>query len=87
MQDVVRQVLVGILISAIGGVWLFAATRASNASVNIVREELKELEVQLEGDVERNRTNTDDIKDTFHRAMIEQAEFRAQVREKLDIQN
>ena len=53
MQDIVRQVLVGILISAIGGVWLFAATRASNASVNIVREELKELEVQLEDDVEK----------------------------------
>ena len=85
MEDVFRQVLVGVLISAIGGLWLFASTRASEASVANVRGEVKELEAKLEEDVERIRANTDEIKNTFHRAMIEQTEFRAQVREKLQI--
>ena len=53
--------------------------------VEVEIEEGPEIEIELEEDVERIRANTDEIKDTFHRAMIEQTEFRAQVREKLQI--
>ena len=87
MEDIFKQVLVGVLIAAIAGVWAFAATRASTASVAAVSEEMKALEVELEGDIDNIDTNIDDIKETFHRAMIEQTEFRAQVREKLQITN
>jgi len=85
MEDVFRQVSVGVLISAMCGLWVFAATRASSESVNDVREEVKHLENKFDEDIDRIRSNTDEIKDTFHRAMIEQTEFRAQVREKLEI--
>ena len=87
MEDIFKQVLVGVLIAAIAGVWAFAATRASTASGVAVSEEMKALEVELEGDIDNIDTNIDDIKETFHRAMIEQTEFRAQVREKLQITN
>tara|TARA_R110000868_G_scaffold16081_9_gene72861 strand:- start:5970 stop:6233 length:264 start_codon:yes stop_codon:yes gene_type:complete len=85
MDDVFRQVSVGVLISAMCGLWVFAATRASTASVSVVRDEVKNLESKLDEDINRIRSNTDEIKDTFHRALIDQTEFRAQVREKLDI--
>tara|TARA_Y100000004_G_C8819230_1_gene371150 strand:+ start:74 stop:337 length:264 start_codon:yes stop_codon:yes gene_type:complete len=87
MEDVLKQILVGVVIAAIAGVWAFASTRASMAAVTAVEEDVKALEIELEEDVERIRANTDEIKDTFHRAMIEQTEFRAQVREKLQISN
>jgi len=87
MEDVLKQILVGVVIAAIAGVWAFASTRASMAAVTAVEEDVKALEIELEEDVERIRANTDEIKDTFHRAMIEQTEFRAQVREKLQINN
>tara|TARA_Y100000817_G_scaffold137097_1_gene107487 strand:- start:2566 stop:2829 length:264 start_codon:yes stop_codon:yes gene_type:complete len=87
MEDIFKQVLVGVLIAAIAGVWAFAATRASTASVISVSEELKALEVELETDIDNIDSNIDEIKETFHRAMIEQTEFRAQVREKLQITN
>jgi len=87
MEDIFKQVLVGVVIAAIAGVWAFASTRASMASVTAVEEEVKQLELQLEDDIDEIGSNIDDIKDTFHRAMIEQTEFRAQVREKLQITN
>ena len=87
MEDIFKQVLVGVVIAAIAGVWAFAATRASTASVISVSEELKALEVELENDIDNIDSNIDEIKETFHRAMIEQTEFRAQVREKLQITN
>ena len=47
MDDVFKQVMVGVLIAAIAGVWAFAATRASTASVNDVKLEVKQLEAEL----------------------------------------
>ena len=87
MNDIFKQVLIGVTIAAIAGVWAFASTRASIASVEGVRVDVKELEVEIEDDIDKISANIDDIKDTFHRAVIEQTEFRAQVREKLDITN
>ena len=84
MEDIFKQVLVGVIIAAVAGVWAFASTRASIAAVEV---ELKELEIELEDDIDNIDSNIDEIKDTFHRAMIEQTEFRAQVREKLQITN
>lgn len=87
MDDVFRQVLVGVLITAIAGVWAFASTRASTTTVDLVRVEVRELEEDVDRDLETIGQNIDDIKEGFHRAMIEQTEFRAQVREKLQITN
>ena len=87
MEDIFKQVLVGVVIAAMAGVWAFASTRASMASVDAVKLEVKELEVELEDDIDQIGTNIDAINENFHRAMIEQTEFRAQVREKLQITN
>jgi len=87
MEDIVRQVAVGLLITAITGLWIFASTRASIASVNELEDDVKIMGNKLDEDIDQIRANTDEIKDTFHRALIEQTEFRAQVREKLNISN
>ena len=87
MEDIFKQVLVGVVIAAIAGVWAFASTRASTASVNDVKNEVKQLEIELEDDIDQIGSDIDEIKETFHRSMIEQTEFRAQVREKLQITN
>ena len=87
MVDIFKQILIGVTIAAIAGVWAFASTRASIASVDSVRVEIKEFEEDIEQDIEVIGINIDEIKDVWHDAAIEQAEFRAQVREKLDIQD
>lgn len=87
MNDIFKQILIGVTIAALAGVWAFASTRASTASVVDVELEMKELEVEIEEDIDTISSNIDEIKETFHRAAIEQTEFRAQVREKLDIQH
>ena len=85
MSDIFKQILIGVTIAAIAGVWAFASTRASIASVDDVKIEFKEFEDEIEEDIDNISSNIDEIKDTWHRAAIEQTEFRAQVREKLDI--
>ena len=85
MNDIFKQILIGVTIAAIAGVWAFASTRASIASVDDVKIEFKEFEDEIEEDIDNISSNIDEIKDTWHRAAIEQTEFRAQVREKLDI--
>ena len=87
MNDIFKQILIGVTIAAIAGVWAFASTRASIASVDEVKIEFKEFEDEIEEDIETISSNIDEIKDTWHRAAIEQTEFRAQVREKLDIRD
>jgi len=87
MVDIFKQILIGVTIAAIAGVWAFASTRASTASVDNVRLEIKEFEAEIDQDIEIIGINIDEIKDIWHDAAIEQAEFRAQVREKLDIRD
>jgi len=87
MDDMFKQISVGVIIAAIGGVWVFATTRASIADVNELEDDVRIMGNKLEEDIDQIRANTDEIKDTFHRALIEQTEFRAQVREKLKISN
>ena len=53
MNEMVRQILVGVVIAAIAGVWVFASTRASVASVDDVRVDVKELEVELKEDIDK----------------------------------
>ena len=85
MNDIFKQVLIGITIAAIAGVWAFASTRASTASVDEVKAEVKEIEIEIEEDIEKISSNIDEIKETWHRAAIEQTQFRTQVRQKLNI--
>ena len=42
MNDIFKQMLIGVTIAAIAGVWAFASTRASTASVDGVKIEVKE---------------------------------------------
>ena len=87
MNEVFRQVLVGVTIAAIAGVWAFASTRASTISVDEVKVEMKELETGVARKFEMIGEDLDELQDTMHRSEVEQAAFRAQLREKLNIEN
>lgn len=87
MNDIFKQVLVGVFIAAIAGVWAFASTRASVASVDEVETEIKELERELEDDIDNIGSNIEDIKNSFHAYELQQTQFQTQVRQKLSIQD
>lgn len=87
MNEIVRQVLIGVSIAAIAGSWAFASTRASIDSVASVEIEVKELEMSVERKFERIGSNLDELQDTIHRTEVEQSAFRAQLREKLNIED
>ena len=80
-----KQISVGVIIAAIGGVWVFATTRASTADVDVVKQDVRQLEDALESDLDVMRENIDSIKDNIHDARMDQEVFQAQVREKLGI--
>lgn len=85
MDDMFKQISVGVIIAAIGGVWVFATTRASTADVDVVKQDVRQLEDALESDLDVMRENIESIKDDFHDARMDQEVFQAQVREKLGI--
>ena len=87
MNEVFRQVLVGVTIAAIAGVWAFASTRASTISVDEVKVEMKELETGVARKFEMIGEDLDELQDTMHRSEVEQSAFRAQLREKLNIED
>ena len=87
MNDVLRQILVGVTIAAIAGVWAFASTRASTVSVDEVKVEIKELEISVDRKFEKIGNDLDELQDTMHRSEVEQSAFRAQLREKLNIED
>ena len=87
MNEIVRQVLIGVSIAAIAGSWAFASTRASIDTVAAVEIEVKELEMSVERKYEIIGTDLDELQDTIHRTEVEQSAFRAQLREKLNIED
>lgn len=87
MNEIVRQVLIGVSIAAIAGSWAFASTRASIDSVAAVEVEVKELEMSVERKFEIIGTDLDELQDSIHRSEVEQSAFRAQLREKLNIED
>ena len=87
MNEIVRQVLIGVSIAAIAGSWAFASTRASIDTVAAVEIEVKELEMSVERKYEIIGTDLDELQDSIHRSEVEQSAFRAQLREKLNIED
>ena len=87
MNEIVRQVLIGVSIAAIAGSWAFASTRASIDTVAAVEIEVKELEISVERKYEIIGTDLDELQDSIHRSEVEQSAFRAQLREKLNIED
>lgn len=85
MNEIFKQILIGVTIAAIAGAWAFASTRASVASVQTVMWEVEELEDDIDHDIEKIGSDIDDLKTSVNNAILEQREFRAQVREKLQI--
>ena len=75
---ILRQILVGIVTSAVLGVWAFASTRASARDLDRVEIESKHADSRLNAEMRELRA-------TLHELDIEQSSFRAQVREALDI--
>tara|TARA_R110002051_G_scaffold321462_2_gene409225 strand:- start:1005 stop:1268 length:264 start_codon:yes stop_codon:yes gene_type:complete len=87
MNDLLKQVLIGVTIAAIAGVWAFASTRASTASVTAVEVEIKELEISVDRKFEMIGNDLDELQHTMHRSEVQQSAFRAQLREKLNIED
>ncbi len=87
MNEIVRQVLIGVSIAAIAGSQAFASTRASIDSVAAVETEVKELEMSVERKFEIIETDLDELQNSIHRSEVEQSAFRAQLREKLNIED
>ena len=70
MNDIFKQILIGVTIAALAGVWAFASTRASTASVVGVELEMKELEIEIEEDIDKISSNIDEIKETFSKKKL-----------------
>lgn len=77
-NGIIRQILVGVITASVIGVWAFASTRASSADVEQMELELKAADAALNTEIKELRTY-------LHTLDVEQSEFRAQVREALDI--
>ena len=79
-EGVFRQVIIGVTIAAVLGVWAFASTRASSADLSKVESELKAADLEFKVEIK-------ELSSDIHRFDVRQAAFRAQVREALRIPN
>ena len=80
-----KMIAVPLLVSAIIGAWVYSSTRASKA--DLFKVEAKVFSVELKGEAREEKINEalDQIEDSVHQIEVEQASFRAQVREALRI--
>lgn len=84
-DGILRLVAVPLLVAAILGAWAYSATRASKADVLEVSEKIKTVDMKGEIREEKINDSLDIIEDSVHVIEVNQAAFRAQVREALRI--
>ena len=77
-NGIMRQVIIGVTIAAILGVWAFASTRASYDDLKEVESELKAADLEFKAELK-------ELSDDIHTFDVRQSAFRAQVREALRI--
>ena len=77
-NSVLKQIIIGVAISAVLGVWAFASTRASYADLKEVETELKAADLEFKAEIK-------ELGDDIHEFDVRQSAFRAQVREALRI--
>ena len=79
-DGILKQVIVGITVAAVLGVWAFASTRASSADLAEVEAESKAADIEFKIEIK-------ELSDDLHTFDVRQASFRAQVRQALSIPN
>ena len=84
-DGILKMIAVPLLVAAILGAWAYSATRASKADVLEVSEKIKTVDMKGEIREEKINDSLDIIEDSVHVIEVEQAAFRAQVREALRI--
>ena len=84
-DGILKMIAVPLLVAAILGAWAYSATRASKADVLEVSEKIKTVDMKGEIREEKINDSLDLIEDSVHVIEVEQAAFRAQVREALRI--
>lgn len=77
-NSILRQIVIGLAISAVIGSWAYASTRASSEDLQKVELELKSVDLEIKLDVK-------ELQDDIHKLEVHQSAFRAQVREALRI--
>ena len=84
-DGILKMIAVPLLVAAILGAWAYSATRASKADVLEVSEKIKTVDMKGEIREEKINDSLDIIEDSVHVIEVNQAAFRAQVREALRI--
>lgn len=79
------RTLLPIFVLAVGGVWAFASSRAGHDDLDKVREAGEKREVMILTEIENLEEAIRKTDEKVHRAEVEQAAFRAQVRTALEI--
>lgn len=84
-DGVLKMIAVPLLVAAILGAWAYSATRASKADVLEIDEKITAVDMKGEIREEKINDSLDLIEDSVHVIEVNQAAFRAQVREALRI--
>ena len=84
-DGILKMIAVPLLVAAILGAWAYSATRASKADVLEIDEKITAVDRKGEIREEKINKSLDLIEDSVHVIEVEQAAFRAQVREALRI--
>ena len=84
-DGILKMIAVPLLVAAILGAWAYSATRASKADVLEIEEKITAVDRKGEIREEKINDSLDIIEDSVHVIEVNQAAFRAQVREALRI--
>ena len=84
-DGILKMIAVPLLVAAILGAWAYSATRASKADVLEIDEKITAVDMKGEIREEKINDSLDIIEDSVHVIEVNQAAFRAQVREALRI--
>ena len=84
-QEMLNRVIVPVIVLALGGVWAFASSRAGHDDLDRVRAAGEERETRILDEIEKLEDAIKSTDEKVHRAEVEQAEVRAQVRAALRI--
>jgi hypothetical protein len=86
-HDVLLRFVTPIVVAGILGVWAFASSRASREELNSLErrtsEDIRSIEESTEDLEGRILVQLENVKDTTTAIQIEQAEFRAELRQML----
>lgn len=86
-RDFAMRILAPLLVASIIGGWGYTATRASEDDLERVESDVARVEEEMQEEGRSIRREVAAIRQSVHGIEVEQAAFRAQVREALKINN